>query len=103
MCWKVNTEGEIVPIASANVHSRNQQGRVLCITEEILDRTKFQYRTLSAGNMEHHTATERAISEMRNLILRHKKGIIAEDIDEEARIQAENLSSVVGQLKSRLV
>lgn len=48
--------------------------------------------------MAHRTATERAIADMHNVIVRHKKGIIADDVHKEARIQAKNMISVVVQL-----
>lgn len=42
------------------------------------------------SNMARRTATESTTSEMRNIIIRYKKGLIAEDVEEEARTQAES-------------
>lgn len=50
--------------------------------------------------MGHRTATERAIVDMRNVIVWHKKGMLVEGVKEEASLQAENLSAVVVQLQS---
>lgn len=42
---------------------------------------------------------ERAIWKMSYVIFRQKNGITAKDVDEEARIEAINLSAVVAQLQ----
>lgn len=42
---------------------------------------------------------EQSITGMRNIIIRHKKEIIAEHLDDEVRTQVEDLSAVVLQLK----
>lgn len=78
---------------------RNHYVGVLNITEGSIGRISFQFRTLSTGNLIHLTYTERDIVNMRNLIIRHKKGIIAEDDEDEARIKAENLSAVLLQIQ----
>lgn len=52
------------------------------------------------GDYGHLTATERAISDMRNEVIRPKKEIFLKDVEEEVRIQAKNLSAVVVQLQS---
>lgn len=73
----------------------NHYAIVMSITEGSLGRTMFQYRTLYMGNTAHRTATERDIADMRNVIVRHRKGLIAEDSDEEAHTEVENMSVVV--------
>lgn len=38
---------------------------------------------------------QRAIAEMRNVIVRHKKRIIEEDLDKEDHLKAENLNVAI--------
>lgn len=68
---------------------KNNYARLLGRKDGILGRTKFQYRTLFTQNLSHCTTMERAIETMRNLIIRHKKGITAEDVNDEASIKGE--------------
>lgn len=49
--------------------------------------------------MGHRNTTERAIADMQNVISLHRKGIIEKDVEEEARIPAENRSEVVLKLQ----
>lgn len=60
----------------------------------------FQYRTLIEGNMVYRTYMGRAIGNMRNIIIWHKKSIISEGVDEEGHIKAENRSFLVVQIPS---
>lgn len=50
--------------------------------------------------MAYSTATGSAITEMCKLIIRYKKGLYTEDVEEESRMKAKKLSDVTIALQS---